>query len=194
MPTISSNSLGVYFLSGGTTSALEVVESASAPTANNTALADDQIYIGVSSADGSFFGIYDNGTGVSGFAEITDNTTEFPLLAAATSTTLETSNSITETAARNGAGASTNYVAAGALAWSMSIDGLLDLSTAGAGSSVNIMDAAREQYYVLVKFDTGTDTEYLGQAVIDSISITGGVDDIATYSASFTGFGKLYKN
>ena len=58
------------------------------------------------------------------------------------------------------------------------------------------MDAARNRYYMVVKFniDEGSsDTFYAGQALIDSVSNSGGVDDIATYSASFSGYGDLYK-
>jgi hypothetical protein len=58
------------------------------------------------------------------------------------------------------------------------------------------MDAARGKNYMIVKFDIdegSNNTFYVGQVLIDSVSISGGVDDIAVYSASFTGYGDLYK-
>lgn len=115
------------------------------------------------------------------------------IMAAATSLSVEASNTVNETVAHNGTGGSTTYIVGGAMSWSMSIDGLLDLSASGVGSSVSIVDAARAKYYLVVKFDTGTDVQYVGQALIDNVSMSGGVDDIATYSASFSGYGDLYK-
>jgi TP901-1 family phage major tail protein len=125
----------------------------------------------------------------------TNETSNLAIVALATSSSLEATNSVNETAARNGTGGSTNYIASGAMSWSTSIDGLLDVASA-AGNGVDVMDAARNRYYMVVKFniDEGSsDTFYAGQALIDSVSISGGVDDIATYSASFSGYGDLYK-
>jgi predicted secreted protein len=115
------------------------------------------------------------------------------LMALATSTTIEATNTVNETVARNGQDGSTTYIVGGAMSWSMSIDGLLDLSAAGDGTATSVMDAARDKEYVIVIFDTGSEVKYAGQSLIDSISISGGVDDIATYSASFSGYGDLYK-
>jgi hypothetical protein len=81
------------------------------------------------------------------------------------------------------------------MSWSTSVDGLLDVAGA-TGSAITVMDAARSKNYMIVKFDIaegGSNTFYAGQVLIDSVSISGGVDDIATYSASFTGYGDLYK-
>ena len=115
------------------------------------------------------------------------------LMSLATSTTIEATNTVNETVARNGADGSTTFIVGGAMSWSMSVDGLLDLSSTGVGTSTGVMDAARSKEYVILKFDTGSDVNYVGQALIDSVSISGGVDDIATYSASFNGYGDLYK-
>lgn len=113
------------------------------------------------------------------------------LIALATSSSLEASNSIGETSARDGAGNSVKYITSGATAWSISVDGLLDVA-ANSGSSVDLMDTAREKNYVVVKYQADS-VSYAGQALIDSISLSGGVDDIATYSASLGGYADLYK-
>jgi hypothetical protein len=58
------------------------------------------------------------------------------------------------------------------------------------------MDIARNKYYVFVKFSidkNGTKVDYVGQALIESVSLSGGVDEIATYSVSLTGVDALYK-
>jgi hypothetical protein len=130
-------------------------------------------------------------------------------LAAATTTTLDASNTINEVAARDGVGSSTNFIASGAFAFTFSIDGLIDLTanTGGdTGSPITLLDLAKDSMYVLVRFTTkiGSDSggglgddagvvSYVGQALIESCSLTGGVDDIATYSATFRGYGKLHK-
>jgi hypothetical protein len=56
------------------------------------------------------------------------------------------------------------------------------------------MDASRAGYYLIGKFVINSSLSYIGQAIIESNSITGGVDEIATYSASLQGYGKLYKD
>lgn len=118
-------------------------------------------------------------------------TFDMELVALATSSTIEVNNSVNTTAARTGDGTSTTITSASATAWGVSVDGLLDVSGNG-GSAIDIMDLARNQYYTLLRFDVGPDDDFIGQATIDSASISGGVDDIATYSASFTGTGELY--
>jgi hypothetical protein len=155
---------------------------------NLTGITDFGIYM-LMNVDGSFDQLVSAYTLTTAFAL----TQQPELMSAATSTTIEATNTVNETVARNGAGASTTYIVSGAMSWSMSVDGLLDLSSAGVGSSLTIMDAARRKNYVLVKFDTGTTKHYVGQALIDNISLSGGVDDIATYSASFSGYGDLYE-
>jgi hypothetical protein len=64
-------------------------------------------------------------------------------------------------------------------------------------SAIELLDMARAGDYVIVKFavtGNGTgDVQYVGQGLIESISISGGVDEVATYSASISGYGKLYK-
>jgi hypothetical protein len=189
MATISANALGVYTLATPQTSPLEVITGASVVAAVVPAGYSNGDYAIIVDNNADFLGIGK----VSSGAFIDATATDLALMSAATSTTMEATNTVNETVARNGAGASTTYIVSGAMSWSMSVDGLLDLSSAGVGSSLTIMDAARRKNYVITRFDTGTTAQYLGQALIDNISLSGGVDDIATYSASFSGNGDLYK-
>jgi len=204
MANISSNKLGVFIIEPGITSPLEVVASSdgtygsvSHDTLNDAGLAVDDNCYAVSNT-GELIGLAVVG-GNSSALTVTDTADNRVLLAAATSTSLEASNTINEVAARDGSGSSTNFIASGSLSWTVSIDGLLDISAA-TGSAVTLTDVARNQQYVHVEFDTdvssGNDQstiKYVGQALISSITMTGGVDDIATYSCTLQGYGDLYK-
>jgi len=200
MATLASNQLGIYAIDGGSTSPLTVYEG-DVTDANPSGVSNgDKVLVHDSSGD--FVGFAT--AGASNLAAL--SITAGDLLAAATTTTLDASNTINEVAARDGVGSSTNYIASGAFSYTFSIDGLIDL-TANAlgdtGSPVTLLDLAKDSKYVLVRFTTkigddsfGNDAgvvSYVGQALIESSSLTGGVDDIATYSATFRGYGKLYK-
>lgn len=197
MATINSNCLGLYAFSTGSGSPLEVLDTTETTITN---ILDSEVPAGV--AEGEYFLVV-NGDVFTGIGEraaaaanVIDATSSLSLMALATSSSLETSNSITETAARDGSCGSTNYIASGALSWTMSVDGLLDVA-GGTGSAITVLDAARAKYYLIGKFEIaegGTATTfYAGQTIIDSVTLTGGVDDIATYSASLSGYGSLYK-
>ena len=199
MATINSNNLGVFALDTDMSTPLAILDVADL-TATFTAISaipEGDYPAGV--VDGDYFLVKD-GNQFKGIAEAAtgtadDATSDLTLVALATSSSLESSVAVNETAARNGSGGSTNFIASGAMSWSTSVDGLLDVAGA-TGSAVTIMDAARAKSYMVVKFDInegGSSTFYAGQVLIDSVSISGGVDDIATYSASFTGYGDLYK-
>ena len=195
MATINSNRLGVYALEAPQTSPLEILDTAttigSLTDSDLPAATEVGEYVLVVNGL-AFVGVVSRSAAS---AAPSDETGNLSLLGLATSSSLEAQNSVTETAARNGSGASTNHIVSGAMTWSTSVDGLLDV-TSGAGSAITLMDAARQKYYVIAKFDMdegSTNTFYAGQAVIDSVSLSGGVDDIATYSASLSGFGDLYK-
>ena len=204
MANISSNKLGVFIIEPGITSPLEVLTSSSTDYTNvsDSTIADAGLSAGddcycVTSA-GELIGLA-TVSGSSGSFTVADTSDNRVLLAAATSTSLEASNTINEVAARDGSGSSTNFIASGSLSWTVSIDGLLDISAA-TGSAVTLTDVARNQQYVHVEFDTdvssGNDQstiKYVGQALISSITMTGGVDDIATYSCTLQGYGDLYK-
>jgi len=200
MATINSNNLAVYALDSAMTSPMGVHVAGNTDAMGDILNSDapagavDDDYFLVVKADGSFIGIAQvNGSTPS--TVVDDATDSLTIVALATSSSLETSNSLNETAARNGTGGSTNFIASGAMTWSTSVDGLLDVAGA-TGSAVDIMDAARDKKYMIIKFDMdegSSNTFYAGQALIESVSISGGVDDIATYSASFSGYGDLYK-
>lgn len=183
--------MGIYALNGNVTSPLVIVEEPSFSTSVPSDVAQGQYWLSVT-ATGEF-----NAVGLNNGGAGEDATDDLVLLSATTSSTLDASSTINETAARNGAGGSTNYIASGAFSWNMSVDGLLDLSS-GSGSATTLIDAARNQQFVICKFTTdsaaGTnEAYYVGQSLIESVSATGGVDDLATYSASLKGYGDLYK-
>lgn len=198
MATLASNQLGIYAIDGGSTSPLQIYEGGVTDT--GTSLSDGKVLVHDSNNDFVGFATASSGTLSALNVAATD------LLAAATTTTLDASNTINEVAARDGVGSSTNYIASGAFSYTFSIDGLIDLTAntnGDTGSPVTLLDLAKDSKYVLVRFTTkigddslGNDAgvvSYVGQALIESCSLTGGVDDIATYSATFRGYGKLYK-
>jgi hypothetical protein len=197
MATISSNKLGLYAFNTTQTSPLEVMDTSTAiASITDTSVAA----LGVATEahfivenSGEFVGIAKRSASSGAPSDETGN---LALMALATSTSLEAQNAITETAARNGSGGSTNFIVSGAMTWSTNIEGLLDVASA-AGSAVTIMDAARSKQYLVAKFEVaeaGTaKTFYAGQTLIDSVSLSGGVDDIATYSATLSGYGDLFK-
>tara|TARA_R110001632_G_scaffold106631_5_gene216158 strand:+ start:1011 stop:1619 length:609 start_codon:yes stop_codon:yes gene_type:complete len=199
MATIASNQLGVYAIDGGSISPLQVYEGAI--DATGTSLTPGKVIV-IDPTSKEFLGFATVAAG--DLSAITIATGD--LCAAATTTTLDTSNTINEVAARNGIGSSTNFIASGAFSWNFSLDGLMDLTSVSGGNTgtpVTILDLSKASKYVLVRFTTKIGTSglgdvtgvvsYVGQALIESASITGGVDDIATYSATFRGYGDLYK-
>lgn len=185
MALINANCLGIYYIDGDATSPLDI-QVVSGITAGDTATSDGAIDLFVTSADVFLAAGTSNGTDA-----VTEST--FTLAAAATSSTLDFSNSLEEVVSREGQCGSTKNIVSSAQDWSVSADGLLqDTSDTG----VALTDIARSGNYVVVKFSTGTATgsvEYVGQALLENVSITGGVDEIATYSATLSGHGKLYK-
>jgi len=200
MATVASNQLGVYAIDGGSISPLQIHEGTTNET--GTSLNEGKVIV-IDGTSKNFLG-FSTAAANGDLTPITIATTD--LCAAATTTTMDASNTINEVAARNGTGGSTNYIASGAFSWNFSVDGLIDLTANGSGDTgtpVTIVDLAKDSKYVLVRFTTkiGTDglgddsgvVSYVGQALIESASMTGGVDDIATYSATFRGYGELYK-
>jgi hypothetical protein len=203
MATLASNQLGIYAIDGGSTSPL-TVHTGGVTDANPSGVSNGDKVLVIDS-NGDFVGFATAGSSNLAALDVAAG----DLLAAATTTTLDASNTINEVAARDGVGSSTNFIASGAFAFTFSIDGLIDLTanTGGdTGSPITLLDLAKDSMYVLVRFTTkiGSDSggglgddagvvSYVGQALIESCSLTGGVDDIATYSATFRGYGKLHK-
>jgi len=137
------------------------------------------------------------------------------LIALSTNATLSFSNATIEVASKKtntggtllDTGSSLTHSIAGASSWSISAEGLLDLSTPtsandedGTGTVehgfVNLFAIARDRDKVKVVFkdasgNSGTGTELYGTAFIESLEASGGVDDFATYSVTFKGDGDL---
>jgi hypothetical protein len=180
--------MGVYMVSTGTPTALRVIEATSFATAvapNDMLVAERCLVV---TPSGTALGV---GIKLSSDPDIANDNSSLALFAAATQSTIDASSSTAETVARDGNGASVSYVVSGASAWNVSAEGLLDL-VSGSGTGKTVLDAALDKLYVVVKFEAGPGLFYMGQGVIESAQISGGVDDMATYSATIKGYGKLY--
>lgn len=185
----NSNILGVYVQSGSTATAAisDTITGTDADFNNHS-------FTGVT--DGDY--IYLHGGSATFISVASEVATELSveLAGCATNTTLDISNSISETVCRDGAGASTRHIVSGATTWSISVDGLFGLQGSET-DAYDLIDLAADNKYVIVKFSTdvtGASIDYVGQALLESVSVSGGVDDIATYSATLSGQGKLYKS
>ena len=208
MALLNANYLGLYgFADSGQTSAYRVEDNAILATAKTDFLA------ATSSGD---YGILVDGDDVLEDSDVpaigsnsagswANGVAQLDLLAAATSTTLDLSNTIDEVVAKSTQCNSETYIIGGAQSWNLSADGLIqDVVSSDRMGATRLMDIARKSEYVLVRFvlhvtdkDTsGTDenqVNYIGQGIIENVSITGGFDDTATYSVTVRGYGKLYK-
>lgn len=212
MALLNANYLGLYaFADSGQTSAYRVVDNASLATAQTTFCTD--------AADGEY-GLLVNGSnlweddgtganlpaiGYDAAGTWTNDVASLELLAAATSTTLDMNNTIDEVVAKSTQCSSETYIVGGAQSWTLSADGLVqDALASGQKGATGLMDIARASEYVIVRFvldvtekDTAGAQEnyvnYIGQGIVENVSITGGFDDTATYSVTVRGYGKLYK-
>lgn len=143
-------------------------------------------------------------------------TTSPRLLALGTSCSLSFSNSTIETASKKAnvagtqldTGTSLTHAMAGSSSWTITAEGLLDLTDPaanadedGAGTAEhgfqNLMAIALNRSKIGVYFvdasnaTAGGGPGYTGTAFIESIEASGGVDDFATYSVTFKGDGDL---
>lgn len=178
MSVLNANCLAIYFDGTGSTSKYTVNNEYADLTAADAGedTADLSIYVTPNKRTFIAFASYSGGTR-------TDGT--LTLAAAATSSTLDLSNAV-EDVARDGSGGTLQE---SETSWSISADGLVK-ATGDTGE--DFLDLARDNKYVLVKFEVD-DLDYYGQALIDNVSVTGAVDEIATYSISLTGVDELYK-
>ena len=145
------------------------------------------------------------------------STTAERLIALATNATLSFSNATIEVSSKKtntggtllDTGTSLTNTIAGASTFSISCEGLLDLSTpttandhtsdatgTGEHGFVNLMELALARTKVKLVFKdasaaSGTGSELTGVGFIESIEASGGVDDFATYSVTFKGDGDL---
>lgn len=209
MALLNANYLGLYgFADSGQTSAYRIED--------NAVLADAKTAFLAATSPGDY-GILVNGDDVwedtnlpaigrnTSDTSFTNTTGELDLLAAATSTTLDLSNTIDEVVAKSTQCNSETYIIGGAQSWNLSADGLIqDVVASDRMGATRLMDIARKSEYVLVRFvldvtdkDTSGTNEnqvnYIGQGIVENVSITGGFDDTATYSVTVRGYGKLYK-
>lgn len=188
MSVKNSNILGVYVDSDSTRT-----EAISGTITGSDADWANASYSGV--ADGDYAYIYEGGAAFINVASEVATEMSLELAGCATNTTLDISNSVNETVCRDGSGASTRHIVSGATTWSVQVDGLFGNPGADAGA-LDLVELANTNAYVIVKFSTdvtGSSTDYIGQALLESVNISGGVDDIATYSCSLSGQGKLYR-
>lgn len=78
----------------------------------------------------------------------------------------------------------------GIKSWSISTDGLLILDDEGFGL---LEDAYMMSENILIQIATKTGTLYEGEAIVTSVELDAPYDDLASYSAEFTGANKLEK-
>ena len=126
------------------------------------------------------------------------------LIACSTSCSLSFSNATIETNCKgsstgNLSGITNRITTPGQASWSISVDGLLDMTGDDGNVTdetgfVALMDLAldpTQTLYAAFATGDGQDVEYFGKVLISDISATAGVDDYATYSATLTGDGDL---
>ena len=193
MAVINANCLAIYYDNVASQSKAGLL----APFANTTAAlagtSQDFAKVIVADADatsGENNVFVDYGAITGGGATFPSGLSDLVLVGAATSSTLDLSNTI-EDVARDGSGGTLQE---SDQEWSIQAEGLIQNAN-DAGS--DILDMARNKYYALVKFQiekgVGTTNNYYGQVLIESASITGGVDEIATYSVTMRGVGAMLK-
>lgn len=136
--------------------------------------------------DGSFLtaGQYDATSGSEDFTS-----SSFTILAAATSSTLDISNEINDVARDAGQG---GVIQEKDNSFTVSAEGLVEAINSDTGRT--LVDIANEGDYVVVRFYLDSSDAYVGIALIDSISLTGTVDETATYSVTFAGVDSLIKD
>jgi|11_taG_2_1085331.scaffolds.fasta_scaffold00088_44 predicted secreted protein len=170
MAVINANCVAIYYYEG-TTSKRPVLD-----TSGSTYTVGDFVV---------------NGDEFTGIATSTSAvTTTLTLVGAATNSVIEVSNAV-ENVARDGAGGMLQQTSQ---TWSVQADGLIQ-DTNDAGT--DLFKIARDKKYVVVKWsvgETGSTEEFIGQALIDTVTLTGSVDEIANYSVSLTGVDDIYYN
>lgn len=189
MSVKNSNILGVYVQSDST-----ATEAISGTIAGTGADYSTHTYTGVT--DGDYIYTHNGSATFINVASEVATELSLDLAGCATNTTLDISNSVNETVCRDGSGASTRHIVSGATTWSIQVDGLFG-NPGDDTDAFDLIDLANANAYVIVKFSTdvtGSSTDYVGQALLESVNVSGGVDDIATYSCSLSGQGVLYKS
>lgn len=168
MAVINANCVAIYYLEGSSSKrAVSSASSGAYPTGSIILNGAGQ-FVGVASGN---------------------STLETLVLAgAATNSVVEVSNAV-ENVARDGSGGmlqETNQT------FSLTADGLIQDSN---DTGTDIMKMAIDKDYVVCVWsvgESGSEVEFAGQALIDTVTLTGAVDEIATYSVSLTGVDDIY--
>jgi len=207
MALLNANYMGLYALSKGSTNPFVVGVGGT----SSDAISDAWTKLGSTAGDAILVDSSDDVYQVSsepGIVSVTSSSAasaqSLNLLAAATSTSLDMGNTINEVVARDGACGSETYIVGGAQSWSLSADGLIQTGSVSGYGAMNLMDYARNGEYVFVRFvlnnlamddasDNDENVSYIGQALIENVTLSGGFDDTSTYSCTLNGYGKLYK-
>lgn len=181
MSVLNANCLAIYFHGSGSENKYTVLNDYDSITEAESGVSTDVSDNLIVATDNSTF------LGFGSIVAATDTFTEtaLTLAAAATTSTIDFSNTV-EDVARDGSGGTLQQ---SDNSWTVSCDGLVKATN---DTGEDFLDLARDGKYVIVKFDVD-DLSYVGQALIDNVSITGNVDEIATYSVSLTGIDELYK-
>ena len=146
--------------------------------------------------------VTDGGVDYPAFVRATDTSTnpityeqrlnDLSLFLAATNTNLDMSNANTEIVATDGSGGSETYIIGGAQSWSIQADGFLLTDDVKIGQT--FVSSAINSYVIvrMVMDVTGSlGTEYWGQGIIESLSMTAGFDDNVSYSVTVQGYGRI---
>jgi len=167
MAVINANCVAIYYLEGSSSKrTVSTATSGSYPTG------------AIILSGGQFVGV------ASGASTLEDLT----LAGAATNSVIEVSNAV-ENVARDGEG---GMLQESTQTFSVQADGLIQDSN---DTGTDIMKMAIDKDYVVVKWsvgESGSEVEFAGQALIDTVTLTGSVDEIATYSVSLTGVDDIY--
>lgn len=166
MAVINANCVAIYYLEG----------SSSKRTVTTSTSTGGAFVI---NGTDEFLGVRNSGA---------DGYQDLVLAGAATQSTIEVSNAV-ENVARDGSGGMLQETSQ---TWSVQADGLIQDSS---DSGTDIFKMAIDKDYVVVKWSVGEDgseVEFAGQALIDTVTLTGSVDEIATYSVSLTGVDDIY--
>jgi hypothetical protein len=121
---------------------------------------------------------------------------QYAVLSYATQSSLQVDRGINTISYRDKCtGKSKSLVTSSALTWSMSVSALYDyenLISEGETTGRSLLEIARKKHFTVSKFDVGT-ISYYGICLISNVNISGGVDDVVTYSATLRGYGTLYQ-
>ena len=209
MALLNANYMGLYALSKGGTEAYTIGVGADTDAAISDAWAKNGSAAGTAILVNSNDDVYEIGSKPAIVSVDSASSTNFTdmdlnLLAAATSTNLDLSNAQTEVVARDGDCGSETYIVSGAQSWSLSADGLIQTGSVSGYGGMSLMDIARKGGYVFVRFvlnndkmdedaDNDENVSYIGQALVENGTLSGGFDETSTYSCTLNGYGKLYK-